>query len=192
MEKHYVYAFLREDFQTPYYIGKGTGDRRFVKAGRKCPPPADKARIKIIKENLSDEEACAIERTLILFWGKKTDGGILNNFCDGGNGGATRGYGWHWDEETKAKIREGNKGKKHTEETKEKLRKISTGKVATEEKRVKCSIAGKKARGIPKGDTWNKKPCTYKGIDFPTMTAAAEHFGHNISSVHGWLKRRNK
>lgn len=32
-------------------------------------------------------------------------------------------------------------------------------------------------------------PCNYKGVDFPSMTAAAEHFGVTISAVSMYVNR---
>lgn len=88
MNKFYIYAYLREDKVSPYYIGKGTAGRCFQNCNRVgTPTPKDKSRIVKVAENLSEEDAFALEKTLILFYGKKIDGGILNNFSDGGRGG---------------------------------------------------------------------------------------------------------
>jgi hypothetical protein len=42
--RFYVYVYLRED-KTPYYIGKGSGDRAWVKHSTETKPPKDKSRI---------------------------------------------------------------------------------------------------------------------------------------------------
>jgi hypothetical protein len=51
----YTYAYLRED-KTPYYIGKGKGQRAFVKLKNEIPKPKYKDRIIILKNNLTEEE----------------------------------------------------------------------------------------------------------------------------------------
>jgi hypothetical protein len=72
MEKYYVYAYLREDRYSPYYIGKGSGfrDTNKRKLGLAQRPP-DRDRIVRIKENLTEQEALSLEIELIRFWGKK-------------------------------------------------------------------------------------------------------------------------
>ena len=45
---YYTYAFLRED-KTPYYIGKGRGNRAYDKR-RAIKPPKDKSRIIFFEE----------------------------------------------------------------------------------------------------------------------------------------------
>lgn len=83
MKKYYIYAYLREDRYSPYYIGKGCGDRCYNTRGRNCGiPPAH--RIEKVAENLTEEDALALERILILFYGRKCDGGILQNIQEGG------------------------------------------------------------------------------------------------------------
>jgi hypothetical protein len=85
MNKFYVYAYLREDRYTPYYIGKGCGKRCYYKYGKNCKPPKDKSRIIILKNNLLEEDAFALEEVLVNFWGRKCDGGILLNISPGGS-----------------------------------------------------------------------------------------------------------
>jgi predicted DNA-binding protein (UPF0251 family) len=85
MNKFYVYAYLREDRYTPYYIGKGCGKRCYYKKGKNCNPPEDRNRIIIIKDNLLEEDAFNLEKVLINFWGRKGEGGILLNISPGGS-----------------------------------------------------------------------------------------------------------
>jgi len=85
MNKFYVYAYLREDRYTPYYIGKGCGKRCYYKYGKNCKPPKDKSRIVILKNNLLEEDAFTLEKVLVNFWGRKCDGGILLNISPGGS-----------------------------------------------------------------------------------------------------------
>jgi hypothetical protein len=118
---YYTYAYLRED-GTPYYIGKGSKRRAYVKENHKIPlPPKD--RILILKKNLTEEEAHKHEKYMVGVFGRKDNGtGILRNLTDGGEGGG------NWDQERRDKLSRRNAaqvgeknpfyGKQHTEETK--------------------------------------------------------------------------
>ena len=159
--RFYTYAYLRED-RTPYYIGKGSGRRIYVKCGRPCGVPKDKSRIIFLKQNLTEEEAFKHEIYMINVFGRKDLGtGILYNKTDGGEGSS----GFIHNEESKRKMSESRKGrfsgknnpmygvslkgethhfygKFHSEETKRKMSEKRKGKkpyVMTEETRRKMS-----------------------------------------------------
>ena len=96
---YYVYMYLRED-GTPYYVGKGKGRRAYDK-NRNVSFPPTKDRIKIVLENLTNEQACSNEIDFIKFYGRKDQGtGILRNLTDGGEGAPGRMVS----EETRRKI----------------------------------------------------------------------------------------
>lgn len=142
---YYVYEYLRED-GTPYYIGKGRGHRAFTKQGHTVPLPPDKNRIQIVEDNLTNDEAMALEIELIAKYGRKDLGtGILRNMTNGGEGSSGRVYS----QETIEKIREGNRGKVQSEETKLKRAESLRGTRRTQEQRQRQSEAAKKR--------WSKK-----------------------------------
>src|SRR5271166_2994217 len=80
----YTYMWLRED-GTPYYIGKGSGNRAFT-GYHVCTPPANP--LHILKQEFPDEEtAFAAEKFLISFYVRKDlSTGVLRNLTDGGEG----------------------------------------------------------------------------------------------------------
>ena len=126
----YTYAYLRED-GSPYYIGKGRGDRCYSKAGRRsCKPPQERSRILVLKRNLTEAEAFKHEIYMIAVFGRKDNGtGILRNLTDGGEGGSGRvgPRGFKLSEDTRRKISLAGKGKKKSQEHKRKIGEAQKG-----------------------------------------------------------------
>ena len=122
---YYVYMYFREN-GTPYYIGKGKGKRAYNTDKMVDVPP--KGRIKIVLENLTEEQAFNNERDFISWYGRlDINTGILENRTSGGEGSS----GFRHTEEWKQTLRTqsifvtNNPGKNKSKETLEKLRKKS-------------------------------------------------------------------
>jgi hypothetical protein len=179
MSNFYVYAYLRDKDSntgksgTPYYIGKGTGNRAYVK--HFTPVPKNQSNIIFIKDSLTEQQAHDLEKKLIAEYGRKDLGtGILHNRTDGGEGisnpsletreklayakrnesaetrlkrsiAAKNRAKRPCSEETKRKISESNKGKTRSVESKEKMSNAKINKPLSTEhrKKISGSLAGK-------------------------------------------------
>ena len=153
---YYTYAFLRED-RTPYYIGKGKGNRAYRRRDKGIKPPKDKSKILILKQNLTEEESFRHEVYMIAVFGRKDLGtGILHNRTNGGDGvsGAvvsdeTRRKmsealkGKPRSKEIRRKISEAHKGKTHSEKSRRNMSESQKGKTFSEETKRKLSEAKK-------------------------------------------------
>ena len=91
MNIYYVYAYTYED-GSPYYIGKGKGNRAYTKHKRNLLPQ-DRSCIVILQENLSESDAYTLEVELIKTYGRIDLGsGPLRNLTDGGEGASGSSY----------------------------------------------------------------------------------------------------
>lgn len=152
----YVYKYLGPD-GVPYYIGKGKGNRIHKQHTHVAIPPED--RRVFVKTDLLEADALALEMKLIREYGRKVDGGILDNTklnqwaCTSG---------WNHSEETKQKISLSNSGKVRTKEQRdnykkpksaqhvEKIRQANVGRTKSAE--TKQKISDSKQGTVP----WNK------------------------------------
>jgi len=158
---YYVYE-LQYPNGTPFYVGKGKGDRcnKHLK-GRdnsnsfkcriinKIRNSRQEPIIKKVAENLEESVAFYIEKFLIAYYGRRNIGtGILTNLTDGGEGGCS-----YRSEKTRMKISKslkgsvgGMKGKYHSNEAKNKIKSSLTGRPCSDETKEKIRIGnlGKK------------------------------------------------
>ena len=184
----FVYRHIRLDKNEPFYIGIGSSVARcYTKQTRnkhwhsivKHTP----YRVDIIFDDISLDEAKEKEKEFIALYGKKSNGGLLVNVTDGGDGC----WGCKASEERKEQMRkfmtENNpfKGKKHNEETIEKMRLAKLGKprpaITTEKRRV----AMKKYKGF---NHWNSVTVLDMecGVYYGGVKEAAHFAGMNITT----------
>jgi hypothetical protein len=136
----YVYAYIRTtasktaEAGTPYYIGKGKGDRAWVKHSYEIKPPKDKSFILILEANLTEIGAFAIERRMIKWYGRvDVNTGILRNMTDGGEGasGCTKLRGVPKTKEHRKNLSKSKLGKKYKKIV-EPVKKLSKSEAAKE------------------------------------------------------------
>lgn len=152
--RFYIYRHIRLDTNTPFYIGKGTKYRAYIKNGRNdyWNKIINKTayKVEIILSNLSEDDAYKKEKYFIELY--KKFGYCEANLTDGGMGGTglfgikNLSFGRKHSEETKQKISKSKKGKKtkpHSEETK---RKISEKQIGNKNHRFGKICSN---RGIP-------------------------------------------
>lgn len=123
----YTYLWLRED-GTPYYVGKGTRRRAF----RAGSPP--RSRI-ILQEWDSEADALRAEIFLIAFYGRVSDGGILRNLTQGGEGASGYIHSAH----ARATLRTLAIGRRQSAEARRKMSAWAKGRQKSAETRSRMS-----------------------------------------------------
>lgn len=154
----YVYRHIRLDKNQPFYIGIGSDknySRAYWKHGRtrywKNIVNKSGYDVEIILDNISWVDACRKEKEFILLYKKISDGGLLVNLTDGGDG--TIGLKPNITSERNKKISEtlknkyasgerksALKGVSPSVETRNKISLKSTGRKHTEETKNKLSV----------------------------------------------------
>jgi len=139
MSIYYVYQYLRSD-GTPYYIGKGYGNRAYSKY-HNVHLPEDQKNIIILKENMLETDAFSLEIELIAKYGRKDIGtGILRNLTNGGEG--VSGYTHKKETRYKQSI-SAKKRRKATQETRDKMSASAKKRFNNPEERAKTAAAQK-------------------------------------------------
>lgn len=206
--KYYVYLLLDpSDYYKPFYVGKGSGERcrhhlTTKKLGENKRKDNKIAKIRkmgfdvvVMKwaEHLSEQEAYALEETLILRFGRRLidENGVLMNLCLGAKPPAKYGpmpqsqrdkisqsnKGRKWSPESRARASEARRGQKRgppSPDTIEKIRQSNTGitkrKWTTEEKAKLSMIRQRNA----------------------TLMTEEEREEHSEKIRKSWEKRRDK
>lgn len=130
----YVYQHIRLDKNEVFYVGIGSDSKNkraynYINRTKFWKTIFDKTeiRVEIIKENISWDDACELEKQLIKKYGRKDLGlGTLVNLTDGGDGA----NGCKRSDEHKKILSERMKGKKLSlgiKKTEEQKRKIGDG-----------------------------------------------------------------
>lgn len=144
-KKYYIYAHINPVKNEIFYIGKGTGKRAYWKHKRSNFWNAIRNRygmvVDILEEGLTESEALEREIWYINRIGRRDLGkGPLVNLTDGGDNPPSH-KGKKKSEETKMRMREGNKNRKASDETRKILSKAQTGKKQSEETVKKRALA---------------------------------------------------
>jgi hypothetical protein len=166
MTKFYTYLWLRDD-GTPYYVGKGSGNRAFVQRRHTFPVPSVD---RILVQDFPNEEAAfAAEMFLISFYGREDLGeGCLLNLTDGGENPPLKKKGCKGpSEETRKKISETLKRKGIKPPSQ-----LGVKKSDETLKRLSTSLLGHK--GVP----WTEEQRTQHKL---RMKGTAFHKGHKHS-----------
>lgn len=211
----YVYRHIRLDTTTPFYVGKGKGNRAFLKERKRSKYWNNIVnkygyKIEIIEKDLTEEQAFAKEIEFIKLY--KSQGFCEANMTDGGTGGDTYKHrsdeaklkfrqkisniqkGKILSEETKRKISKSEKGKKISKETRRKLSSSLKGRISpnknkkmSENLRIKNSLA----QGAKLFKMYNIETNEFIG-EFTHLFIVVEKFNLQASGICCCLKGRSK
>ncbi len=155
--RFYVYALWIDGEAEPFYIGKGKderpydhlypcnydsphGNRHKNNTIKKALREGRRIDVYLIEWDLDEEAALELERSWILYYGRKNIGtGCLTNLTDGGEGVS----GYRHTLETRQRLSALRRGKPQSAESVMRRAASNTGKVRTESTKAKISLANK-------------------------------------------------
>lgn len=187
MSIYYVYAYIRSKDSntakagTPYYIGKGKGNRAFDKHRNNIALPA-RTHIVFLETNLTEVGALALERRYIQWYGKKINGGILHNKTDGGDGVSghipSNDIRMILSQSTK---RAWARGKHHT------LTQASRLKIASSTKQ--SHIKGRPKASKDLDGSFAKRPLCGDGIIYSSLSECARSLGVAVKTIYNRIHK---
>jgi hypothetical protein len=155
----YTYAYLRASDSangpagSPWYVGKGTGNRAWARHGspKKYWAPPSNEFIVILKWGMTNEEANRHEMYMIAVLGNRfKDGGFLTgNYNEGGGSG----NGYVRTEEERARLSAALKGRVFSDDHKKRLSASRSGFQMSEDqkRKIAASLRGKSKSVSPQG-----------------------------------------
>jgi hypothetical protein len=208
-----VYMYLRANNSehgiagTPYYVGKGRGDRAYSTNRKITRRPTDLSRIVFVATGLKEPDAFQLEMLLIYIHGRIDLGtGCLRNKTDGGEGqhGVHKPHTEEWKQWMKEHPNSGQfklghpsgwrKGSKLSEEHKLKVSIAGKGRLVSEETRAKIGAAHKGS--LRSQEARERMSASHKGKPWSEKQRAARvkptHclHGHEFTPENTRLKRR--
>jgi hypothetical protein len=171
-----VYKHIRLDTNKVFYIGMGNEKRPYSKRrNNHWQNVVNKTDyiVEVVAENLSLEEACELEKTLISKYGIEN----LTNINCGGEGQ------FNPDDETRYKIGSGKRGKKLSEQTKIKMSKSQIGKKHNEKSKLKIKENHKFSKEVVDLET---------GIFYNSLLEACKTTNIKYNKEHLRITRYNK
>lgn len=191
----YLYRHIRLDKNEPFYIGIGSNiSRCYTKKTRNKHwhniVNKTEYEVEIMFDNLSLQEAKEKEKEFITLYGKKSNGGILVNITDGGDGCWGAKATEEQKELRKKRMIQNNpfKGKKHNDESIEKMKLAKLGKKRAKEGYIKRAEKMKQYVG---SKHWHSKAVLNieTGVIYGSTVEAAKSANMNITTFIRAMKK---
>ena len=172
--EYYVYFHVNRITNEVFYVGKGKNKRAYSKRNRSTHWKNTVNKygyiVEIKNSNLTNEEACNLEKEYIKKFGRKDNNtGCLVNFTDGGEGSPNRPM----NSKTKELLKISNTGRPTSKLQKEIVGNRYKGKFGAEHNRSKSIL------------------CITTNTTYGSISEASRELNIPISSIH-WSLKNNK